>query len=115
MAEPQNRAMLPAQDSPLLISLLFQTAMATVSPQEIIYADRSRHSYAAFGQRVHRLAASLAALGLRQGQTVGVMDWDTHRYLECFFAVPMSGLVLHTINVRLSPEQNSLRNQSRRG
>jgi fatty-acyl-CoA synthase len=97
--------MLPAQDSPLLISLLFQTAMATASPEEIIYADRSRHSYAAFGQRVHRLAASLAALGLRQGQTVGVMDWDTHRYLECFFAVPMSGLVLHTINVRLSPEQ----------
>jgi fatty-acyl-CoA synthase len=33
------------------------------------------------------------------------MDWDSHRYLECFFAVPMIGAVLHTINVRLSPEQ----------
>ena len=33
------------------------------------------------------------------------MDWDNHRYLECFFAVPMMGAVLHTINVRLSPEQ----------
>ena len=33
------------------------------------------------------------------------MDWDTHRYLECFFAVPMMGAVLHTVNVRLSPEQ----------
>jgi fatty-acyl-CoA synthase len=33
------------------------------------------------------------------------MDWDTHRYLECFFAVPMMGAVLHTVNVRLSAEQ----------
>jgi acyl-CoA synthetase (AMP-forming)/AMP-acid ligase II len=33
------------------------------------------------------------------------MDWDSHRYLECFFAVPMMGAVLHTINVRISPEQ----------
>ena len=33
------------------------------------------------------------------------MDWDTHRYLECFFAVPMMGAVLHTINIRLSPAQ----------
>ena len=40
-----------------------------------------------------------------RGDTVGVMDWDSHRYLECFFAVPMMGAVLHTVNVRLSPEQ----------
>ena len=33
------------------------------------------------------------------------MDWDSHRYLECFFAVPMIGAVLHTVNVRLSAEQ----------
>ena len=33
------------------------------------------------------------------------MDWDTNRYLECFFAAPMMGAVLHTVNVRLSPEQ----------
>ena len=33
------------------------------------------------------------------------MDWDSHRYLECFFAVPMMGAVLHTVNIRLSPGQ----------
>ena len=33
------------------------------------------------------------------------MDWDSHRYLECFYAMPMIGAVLHTVNVRLSPEQ----------
>ena len=36
---------------------------------------------------------------------VGVMDWDTHRYLECFFAIPMMGATLFTINIRLSPAQ----------
>ncbi|MEN8687612.1 MAG: fatty acid--CoA ligase, partial [Desulfuromonadales bacterium] len=42
---------------------------------------------------------------VKPGDTVAVMDWDSHRYLECFFAVPMIGAVLHTINVRLSPDQ----------
>jgi len=105
MTDNQTGALLLAQDSPLLIASLFQTAMATASAQEIIYADRGRYSYKVFGERVHRLAAALTALGVRPGQTVGVMDWDTHRYLECFFAVPMMGAVLHTINVRLSAEQ----------
>ena len=36
---------------------------------------------------------------------MGVLDWDSHRYLECYFAVPMIGAILHTINFRLSPEQ----------
>jgi fatty-acyl-CoA synthase len=47
----------------------------------------------------------LQELGVGPGSTVAVMDWDSHRYLECFFAVPMMGAVLHTINIRLSPEQ----------
>ena len=100
-----NGAIAPAQDSPLLIASLFETAMALGSRNEILLADRSRYSYAMFGERVHRLAHALAGLGLKPGQTVGVMDWDTPRYLECFFGVPMMGAVLHTINVRLSPEQ----------
>ena len=47
----------------------------------------------------------LAALGVQPGDKVGVMDWDSHRYLESYFAVPMMGAVLQTVNVRLSPEQ----------
>ena len=39
------------------------------------------------------------------GDTVGVLDWDSHRFLEAFFAIPMMGAVLQTVNVRLSPEQ----------
>ncbi|MEN0107875.1 MAG: fatty acid--CoA ligase, partial [Pseudomonas sp.] len=55
--------------------------------------------------RVARLANVLTAAGVKPGDTVAVMDWDSHRYLECMFAVPMIGAVLHTINIRLSPEQ----------
>ena len=51
------------------------------------------------------LAKGLAAQGIGQGDVVAVMDWDTHRYFEAFFAVPMLGAVLHTINVRLAPAQ----------
>jgi len=54
---------------------------------------------------VRRLAGALVAQGVKPGDTVGILDWDSHRYLECFFAVPMIGAVLHTVNVRLTPEQ----------
>jgi len=55
--------------------------------------------------RIHRLAHALTNAGVKPGDTVAVLDWDTPRYLECFFAVPMIGAVLHTVNVRLSPDQ----------
>ncbi len=90
---------------PLIIRSLFRSAAQLASEQEIVYADLKRLTYREFGERVHRLASGLADLGVKAGQTVAVMDWDTHRYLECFFAIPMMGAVLHTVNVRLSPEQ----------
>jgi fatty-acyl-CoA synthase len=47
----------------------------------------------------------LTEAGVKAGDVVAVLDWDTPRYLECFFAIPMLGAVLHTVNVRLAPEQ----------
>jgi fatty-acyl-CoA synthase len=90
---------------PLLIRNLLRTGLAQAPEQEIVYGDHRRLTYREFGERVSRLASALASVGVTAGQTVGVMDWDSHRYLECFFAIPMMGAVLHTINVRLSPEQ----------
>jgi fatty-acyl-CoA synthase len=90
--------------SRLLIKHLLANGVDRAPTQEIVYADKRRLTYREFEARVHRLAGGLASLGVAQGDTVGVMDWDSHRYLECFFAVPMMGAVLHTINVRLSPE-----------
>ena len=90
---------------PLLIKNLFQAPVVDNPDQEIVYRDLLRYSYTDFRQRVCRLAGALTALGVKPGDTVAVMDWDSHRYLECFFAIPMLGAVLHTINVRLSAEQ----------
>jgi len=90
---------------PLLIRELLASGLRTASDQNIIYADRHNASYAEFAHRVRRLANLLCHAGIGSHSVVAVMDWDSHRYLECFFAVPMLGAVLHTINFRLSAEQ----------
>ncbi|MDN8617422.1 long-chain-fatty-acid--CoA ligase [Variovorax ginsengisoli] len=89
----------------LLIKQLLEAGLARNPSQEIVCGDAVRFDYAELSRRIGRLAAGLASLGARPGDTIAVMDWDTHRYLECFFAVPMAGMVLHTVNVRLSVEQ----------
>ena len=90
---------------PLLIKQLLATLQIRNPGQEIAYADQKRYRYSDFAERVARLANALESLGVREGDTVAVLDWDSHRYLECFFAIPMIGAVLHTVNIRLSPEQ----------
>ncbi|WP_043354101.1 fatty acid--CoA ligase [Cupriavidus basilensis] len=89
----------------LLIKQLLEAGLTRNPSQEVVYGDAVRFDYAELSRRIGRLAAGLASLGAGPGNTIAVMDWDTHRYLECFFAVPMAGMVLHTVNVRLSAEQ----------
>src|SRR5271157_4025567 len=79
--------------------------MLHAADQEIVYRDQKRFTYRMLQERIARLASGLAGLGVRPGDTIGVMDWDTHRFLEAFFAIPMMGAVLQTVNVRLSHEQ----------
>src|SRR5262245_2931343 len=90
---------------PLLVKHLLHTALATAPTQEIVYRDLKRYDYRTLRERIGQLAGALSRLGVGSGQTVAVMDWDSHRYLECYFAVPMMGAVLQTVNVRLSAEQ----------
>jgi acyl-CoA synthetase (AMP-forming)/AMP-acid ligase II len=94
-----------AYEYPLLIKHLLYTPLATAPDQEIVYRDVSRYTYRTLRERIGRLASGLAGLGVKPGDTVAVMDWDSHRYLECYFAIPMMGAVLEMINIRLSPEQ----------
>ncbi len=104
----KTRLISPVPDAynyPLLIKNLLDTPMIYSPDQEIVYRDQMRYDYKTFGRRVKQLAAMLTRMGVKPGDTVAVMDWDSHRYLECFFAVPMMGAVLHTINIRLTPEQ----------
>ena len=90
---------------PLLIKHLLHTPLAFAPEQEITYQGRLRFTYRTLRERIGRLASGLSRLGVETGTTVAVMDWDSHRYLECFFAVPMMGAILQTVNVRLSTEQ----------
>jgi acyl-CoA synthetase (AMP-forming)/AMP-acid ligase II len=90
---------------PLLIKGVLESGVTRAPEQEIVSADSTRLTYREFAERVGMLASGLASLGVEPGDTVAIMDWDTQRYLECFFAVPMMGAVLHTVNVRLSAEQ----------
>jgi fatty-acyl-CoA synthase len=90
---------------PLLIKQLLLSGVRYEPGREIVYADKLRYSYQTLNQRIRRLANALTAAGVKAGDTVALLDWDSHRYLECFFAVPMIGAVLHTVNIRLSPDQ----------
>ena len=93
-----------AVESSLVINHILEAGVRKAPDQTITYGDRT-FTYRDLNERVHRLAGALAAQGVKPGDTVAVMDWDTNRYLEAFFAIPMMGAVLHTVNVRLSPEQ----------
>ena len=94
-----------AHQYPLLIKQLLLSGPRYSPDQEIVYANHSKYTYTDLVERIHRLANALTDAGVKPGDTVAVMDWDTPRYLECFFAIPMMGAVLHTVNVRLSPDQ----------
>jgi len=63
-----------------------------------------RYTYADYADRVCRLAAALAKLGLKKGDRVGTFAWNSHRHMEVYFAAPLMGMVLHTVNIRLSPQ-----------
>ena len=63
-----------------------------------------RYTYADYADRVCRLAGALAALGVRKGDRVGTFAWNSHRHLEVYFAAPLMGMVLHTVNIRLSAQ-----------
>jgi len=90
---------------PLLIKNLLTTPLIYSPQQKIVYRDLKEITYSEFGSRVCQLAHGLNNLGVKAGDTVAVMEWDSNRYLECYFAVPMIGAILHTVNVRLSSEQ----------
>ncbi|MCL6641421.1 MAG: long-chain fatty acid--CoA ligase [Candidatus Rokubacteria bacterium] len=62
-----------------------------------------KSTYADFADRTARLAGALAELGVRKGDRVGTFAWNSHRHLEIYFAAPMMGAVLHTVNIRLAP------------
>jgi fatty-acyl-CoA synthase len=94
-----------AYQFPLIFKHLWHAPLLQAPDQEIVYRDLKRFTYREIRGRIGRLASALTKIGVRPGDTVGVLDWDSNRFLEAFFAIPMMGAILQTVNVRLSPEQ----------
>ncbi|MDR6226540.1 fatty-acyl-CoA synthase [Desmospora profundinema] len=92
---------------PLLVSPMLERAERIFPDKEIVSRMGNgivRHTYRELGRRTRRLSSALEGLGVEKGDRVGTLAWNHHRHLEAYFAVPSMGAVLHTINIRLSPE-----------
>ncbi|MFG1519809.1 MAG: fatty acid--CoA ligase [Thermoplasmataceae archaeon] len=88
----------------LTLSNLLRNAVERNPNQLISYRGKLNFTYREFLDRVEHLAKSLIRLGLQKGDKVAVIDWDTNRYLEAYYAIPMAGGVIHTVNIRYPPE-----------
>jgi fatty-acyl-CoA synthase len=96
------------QDSPLALSHFFTRAERLFSRKEIVTATATgldRTDYGAWAERTRRLGGVLDDLGISTDGRVGTFAWNTARHLELYFAAPCSSRVLHTLNIRLFPEQ----------
>ena len=92
---------------PLTVGSLLERAEKFFPKKQVVSRTLSgihRFTYREIGQRSRRLASSLKKLGIQRGDRVGTFAWNHHRHLEVYFAAPGMGAVLHTINIRLSPE-----------
>ncbi|WP_042144102.1 long-chain fatty acid--CoA ligase [Paucisalibacillus sp. EB02] len=92
---------------PLSVGSLMEHAESFFPKKEVISQTHDklhRLNYGEIGQRTRRLMSILNELGISKGDRVGTLAWNHHRHLEVYFAAPGMGAVLHTINIRLSPE-----------
>ena len=96
-------------ETPLNAWLLFDHAPHHAPEAQLVSraptGEVTRLTYAAFGRRTHQLMHALDHLGLARGDRVATLAWNSARHLEAYFGVPCSGRVLHTLNVRVSPEE----------
>jgi fatty-acyl-CoA synthase len=96
-------------DYPLNTTTLIRHAARTYGDQEILYRNAAggweRYTYRDCYDRVGRAANALRSLGVGPGDRVGVLDWNTRRYFELYYAIPGLGAVLLQLNLRLSPDE----------
>ena len=97
------------QQQSLLISNLLVHAERHHGNQEIVSrrveGDIHRQTFRQLGERSRRMANALKALELQFGERIGTLAWNGYRHMELYYAVSGSGLVLHTLNPRLHPDQ----------
>jgi len=96
--------------TPLKMTQMIERAEKFFPKKQVISRTASgiqRFTYKQIAERTRRLADSLVKLGVTKGERVGTLAWNHHRHLEAYFAIPCMGAVLHTINIRLSPQHIS--------
>jgi fatty-acyl-CoA synthase len=97
------------QDRPLTLPHFFHRAERLSPRKEVVTATvggaLERRTYGEWAARTRRLGGALDALGISEDGRVGTFAWNTGRHLELYFAAPCTGRVLHTLNIRLFPEQ----------
>src|SRR5438132_1650541 len=96
------------QDYPLTVRAIFEHGERVYADSKVITFDGTKTRQASFGDvagRTRQLAAALMRLGIEPGERVGTFCWNGQEHLEAYFAVPCIGAVLHTLNLRLFPEQ----------
>ncbi len=96
-------------DVPLSLNHLLDRAGQLFAGNEIVsrLPDKSlrRHSFGEYYRRTRSLASALKQLGLKKGDRVATLCWNHHAHLECYFGIPAAGGVMHTLNLRLSPDE----------
>ena len=97
------------QDFPLTVHHILHRIRACHPRGEVVTLGeggaRTRVSYGESAQRIDRLARVLERLGVRRGDRVATFAWNNQRHFELYFAIPCTGAVLHTLNIRLFDEQ----------
>ena len=96
-------------DVPLTINQIFWRIERLYAGKSVVTqkaeGEPARSTYGEVAARVRRLASALAKAGITPGDRVATFGWNTQRHLECYFAIPCMGAVLHTLNVRLFADQ----------
>ena len=98
------------QDFPLTTTSLYRRGRDLFGSSEVVsfQGDSSRRAtFAEVAGRSERLAAALRRLGIRQDDRVGTLCWNNQEHQEAYLAIPGMGAILHTLNLRLAPEQLS--------
>ncbi len=96
------------QDAPLLISGILRHGAAVYGDSEVVTVEADGYRTTTFAEvavRAEQLASALRRLGIGPGDRVGTFCWNNQGHLEAYLAVPSMGAVLHTLNIRLYPEQ----------